>query len=268
MSLLHYLVILLICTVAAALVLSISLRLIVSTAVIHSKYRIQSRPVFEPTTLDNLPITFRPKLGELIRRMQAMGFVAVANVTSREPNAPQQVTQCMLVNHQTGTRAAIFCLIIRNQYLPSIAFVNEYSDGTDIRTANARSVEFARQGPRRFRESLPREAAVEEMFDRHTTMVAAHAPVNAVPILPEPGKEIEFLTARHAEARAAAHPQRGFFLDSSGDCYRPTWKRALRMAAEHTPPFRAIFLWRARRRSLRNRPAHSAPPDSVASDQP
>ena len=215
-----------------------------------------------PTTLENLPITFRPKLGDLIYRMQNLGFVVVANVTTREPSAPQQVTQCMLVHYAAGARAAIFCVIIRNKYRPTIHFVNEYSDGTEIRTNNSGLITARTLRTGKYLESMPRGTTLEQVYAQHEARVIQHAPAGATAILPVPGQEIEFITQRHAESRAQSMPRNGLVLDSDNQQYRPTWKLSLIMAAERHRLLKPLMRWRNRHRFVRSPAPVPAPTDT------
>ena len=98
-------------------------------------------------------------------------------------------------------------------------------------------------------------------------VIAKDGKWNPGPILPEPGKELEFIVGRHTDARAKSHPQRGMYLDPAGQFYRPGWWLSLRVAAGQTPPFRSFMLWRARRRLLKKRQSQPAPAGSVASSE-
>ncbi len=251
-----------IAAVAFGAVLGFILRLVVDTIRIHGTHRLSAQPTFVPTTLENLPITFRPKLGDLIYRIQNLGFVVVANVTTREPSAPQQVTQCMLVHYAAGARAAIFCMIIRNKYRATIHFVNEYSDGTEIRTNNSGLISAVKPRAGHYQESMPRGTMLEELYARHEARVIEYAPVGATAILPTPGQELEFITQRHAESRAQSMPRNGLVLDSDSQQYRPTWKLSLIMAAERHRLLKPLMRWRNRHRFIRSPAPAPAPTDT------
>src|SRR3954471_18087849 len=79
---------------------------------VRSKTRMRVRPEVKPATLEHLPITFRPTLGQRIAEMDAIGFLVVANVVMQEEAVHQQTTQCLLINRQTQERGSIICRIV------------------------------------------------------------------------------------------------------------------------------------------------------------
>jgi hypothetical protein len=222
---------------------------------VHRTLRVRARPVLMLTQLENLPITFRPTLGEWIGQMGELGFVVVGNATFSEPMAPIQVTHCLLVNRSLGMRASIMCAIDQRKYVPFATFVSEFADGTKIFTNNRGLIprEDALEPRTRF-EVMPRNTAITELYNRHVARAQQLAPPGQVPVLPPPGTEMEFLTRRHAESRARTMRPGDWKLDAVGEFYCPTWKRSFIIAAGQRKLFRKCIVWFKRKRIVRNIP--------------
>jgi hypothetical protein len=221
---------------------------LISAATIHKNYRLRARPTCEPTKPENLPITFREQFGQLIRELKDLGFEPAANVTIHEPLASQQTTQCLLLNRSAGVRAIIYCLIIGKKYMSSVYMISEFSDGTKIRTTRSRQTSLVPEEPKTHALVLPSATPMTDWYSQHLAFVAQHAVNRLDFVQPDPGKEIEFLTARHAAARAKIYPRRGMLLDDTGDYYRPNWPRSFRMALAQLPLAKKVYAMRARRK--------------------
>jgi hypothetical protein len=234
--------------IATIIVLGLILYLFIAAARYHQTYRASVRPRWQPTSVDQLPITFRRKLGEWIRQLQGLEFLAVANVTSIDPQ--EQCTQGLLVNRAAGMRAVIYCHVYRGKYYQSVHFVSEFSDGTAVKTNNTgRPASKLVRRPHLHFVDMPNSTPLEQLYQRHLAHVAERAPREATFILPPEGEEVEYITKRHADARTITGPGHGFILDDTGEFYRPTWRKSFQVAVTRLPIIGKILL-RARARRL------------------
>ncbi len=220
--------------------------------------RMRSHPEILPTTLEHLPVTFRPQLGDCIQRMNKLGFVVVANVAMPESGAVRLVTQCLLVNRATQERAAILCQVVRTQYHRFVAFVTEFSDGTEIKTDD-RAIPSETTIPKIHLFSV-KGATVEELYERHTARVVELGPKGVRRVMPPEGKEAEYVAKRHTAARMLSMPKRGFVLDPTGQWYQLKRTKALSAAAKHVWPLRMFF----RRGMQKGFPVEPVSPDQAA----
>ncbi|HEX3356800.1 MAG TPA: hypothetical protein VHS31_07510 [Tepidisphaeraceae bacterium] len=220
--------------------------------------RTRSHPEILPTTLEHLPTTFRPQLGESIEQMRKLGFVVVANVSMPESGVVRQVTQCLLVNRATQERAGIVCQVWQTQYNRFVAFVTEFSDGTEIKTDD-RATQSETSIPKMHLFSV-KEATVEQLYESHAARVLELEPKGAERVMPPEGQEAEYVAKRHAAARAVSMPKRGFVLDPTGQWYQLKRTKALSVAAKYVWPLRIFF----RRRMQKGFPIESAPTDQAA----
>jgi hypothetical protein len=185
--------------------------------------------------------------------MNALGFEVVANAAINEPMAQLKTTHCLLVDRLAGVRAAIFCSVGREKYTAFVALVSEFADGTKIQTNNRgfRGREESAEPNTHF-EIMPRGTTIGALHERHLARTRQLIPAGQTPILPPPGREMEYLAGRHAEARAKSLPREGWFLDETGEFYCPTWKRSFLVAAGQQKLFRKCIAWLRRKRIVRN----------------
>jgi hypothetical protein len=210
---------------------------------VRNTTRMRVRPLCEPTILNDLPVSFREKLGEIISEFGKFGFVVVAIVTMHEELAGQQTTQWLLINNEQRMRAVIFCQIIRRVYLPYVYFISEFANGREIKTRTARIVPRAPQDDGTILTlTLPVDTPMQEMFERHNRLVTEQGPKDVGLVLPPEGKEVEFIQERHTKARAATMSKRLWRVD--GDFYRPTWWMAFVLTAERQPVIGKMLLKR------------------------
>jgi hypothetical protein len=224
----------------------------------HRNYRLRVTPECRATSMADLPMAFLPTFGEWIGQLESMGFTAVANVTMHEPMAREQVTHCLLVNRSDGVRATIMCVVAGGKYMPRLTFVSEAANGTAVRTSNTLTLlsKTLRQQtpvmPNQFLLELPGSTPLKELYDRHQAEAAMHLPPRVARMMPPEGHEVDFITERHAAARALRKLDFGYALDETGFYYRPVWWNSLRIAFATDPFFRRLLApmmtWAAKRR--------------------
>jgi hypothetical protein len=229
-----YQILMVVGAVGALIVIWLIPYLFVHAANVRRTHRVSAQPKFEPTTLEQLPIALRPRLAELIGQMQPLGFTLVANVTEREPYLAGQKTHCLFVNRDAARRAVIFFVSTKTKFSSRVFFVSEFSDGTTIKTTQEPAVQADTASHEHF-IYVPATMSLEVMYARHQAATAEFAPREATPILPPEGHEAEYITGRHAMARTQLKTALGFTLDETGTFYRPTWRRALQIAATKHP---------------------------------
>jgi hypothetical protein len=111
----------------------------------------------------------------------------------------------------------------------------------------------------------PTEAAVVEAYDRHRSHVEAQQLQSGQTVrgvVPEVGQEAEWLRERAGRIAASIARRSSFVLDSDGENYRLTWRRALRAAW--------VGLWMKRRGRDRGFDVIAPPPksDTPSPDDP
>ena len=197
----------------------IGARWIRTAVILRRTIVIPVKPTLVETHEDQMPSEMKQTLAQVVPALQRLGFTIAANMHAPELARLVTWTQVLFIHRERGDRASVMHLRAINPRMegghrpPSLGFATEAPDGRSVKTSLVDPV----------------EVSVESLYQRHRCDVDAKLGPTVRGVVPEPGKEAQWLTERAGTIAQSIARQSFFALDRDGLHYRPTWRRALRM---------------------------------------
>ncbi len=218
---------------------------------IYLSHKIQSQPVLEAASSEELPAAIRVRAGEDVRALQEVGFEIVSCVcqprcvlresalllltshlslrtlSGRGPDVAAY--SILMLNVSTLERATVVALRGANGTPPRLRFVaveflSRFDNGRSVRTSNSRLMSGSVDGPQAIQTQLP-EAPVLRLLRTHRDIcLKAASGYEAVFLEFEDG--VQYLRREMAEDLREQQALGLLVLDRESGVLRPTWKGA------------------------------------------
>src|SRR5436190_1432211 len=181
-------------------VLNFVLKYLCAPIVIWRKSRQSANPQFDETALDQLPPEISEAFVAAARSLAADGFTAGAHLTRQADWFAGRSYVSIWTNAATRDLAQIIAVRVPRpdgtvKALPLLGFFYMTADGRRIVTSNNRSPSIFKPDPKADSAVFSKIGDARQLYRIHRARVARSPLANEPGVLPEPGREADWLRA-------------------------------------------------------------------------